>query len=399
MRHRLLGIVVGLLIIAGAAGPSSGLFHLAVIDEVVTSYNGNAASQFIEIRMLGVSQNLVQNSVLAAFNASGVYIGDMLVVPGNVANSGAGVRWLVATSQFQTDSGLTADFTMPFGILPFGGGMVCFGGGGGILPSPPGSWSRTNFANYVDCVAYGTYSGPLNGLIGTPTSINGDDHSLQRSGSTNNNAADFICSDTLTPENNAAGTASLPSIVPCNPSACPASPDGGCSPVLKGLFQAKEAPVGKEKLIAKFIGGPALTQADFGDPGSFLGTAYSVCIYTGTAGALVGEVNVDRAADVCGTAACWDDIGGTLPTGKGFKYKDDAGDADGVSKMLLKGGVAGKSKALVKGKGPNLPDGIAAALQSASSVTVQLRASDAPACLSAALANIVKQDADFFKAK
>ena len=41
---------------------------------------------------------------------------------------------------------------------------------------------------------------------------------------------------------------------------------------------------------------------------------------------------------------------------KGYKYKDQTGAEDGITKIIVKGGDAGKSKALVKGKGVNLPD-------------------------------------------
>ena len=41
---------------------------------------------------------------------------------------------------------------------------------------------------------------------------------------------------------------------------------------------------------------------------------------------------------------------------KGYKYKDQTAAQDGITKIILKGGDAGKSKALVKGKGLNLPD-------------------------------------------
>jgi hypothetical protein len=69
-----------------------------------------------------------------------------------------------------------------------------------------------------------------------------------------------------------------------------------------------------------------------------------------------------------------------------------------VLKVLYKGGGAGKSKVIVKGKGTNLPDGIAAALQTTTFASVQLRASDG-ICLSAAVDDIVKRSAGSFKAK
>ncbi len=72
---------------------SQALFHSAVIDEVMTSYGGNANVQFVEIRMLSSSQNFVSNSVLGSFDSNGNYLGDVLVVPGNVTNGTAGARW------------------------------------------------------------------------------------------------------------------------------------------------------------------------------------------------------------------------------------------------------------------------------------------------------------------
>jgi len=392
----LLTAAAALLLLGRAA---YALFHLAVIDEVSTSYNGDPTAQFIEVRMLGGSQNFVANSIFAAFDASGAYIGDILQVPGNVANSGNGVRWLVSTASFQTASGIAPDFVMPSGILPNGGGMVCFGGGGGVLPANPPSWSRTNFANYVDCVAYGTYAGSTNALIGNPTPLDGDGNSMQRTTSTMDNATDFTCAD-LTPQNNAGATAMLPATTPCmGNGACAATPDGGClSSFAKGLLMVKESPAGKEKFLAKLIGGPALAQTDLGNPLAGGGTAYSVCVYD-DGGTLVAALSVDRAGDICGTNPCWKALGGTPPGGKGYKYKDSALAEDGVFQILYKGGAAGSSKALVKGRGAGLPDGVAAALLSSASATVQLHGSDATQCLSLTVTDIKKQEADFFKAK
>jgi len=203
------------LLLASFAPPAGAIYHLAVIDQVMTSYNGHADQQFIDIRMLNVAQNFVMNSVLAAFDANGNYINDVLVVPADVANSGVGVHWLVATAAFQTGTGLTPDFIMPPGILPTGGGMVCFGGGGGVAPAAPGSWSRTIFTNYVDCVAYGSYHGPTNLHIGNPTPIAPDGHSIRRVNSTNNNDNDFVCGNPADPTSNAPNSVSLPATTPC----------------------------------------------------------------------------------------------------------------------------------------------------------------------------------------
>jgi hypothetical protein len=216
VRHLLSIFALTLTAAIGFATPSSAVFHLTLIDELITSYKGSPSDQYIELRMVAPFQNAVANSVLAAFNSAGQYAGDILVVPSNLANQGAGVRWLVATTAFQGDAGLTADFPMQAGILPTGGGMVCFGGGGGIVPQNPPTWDRTDFANYVDCVAYGSYSGPTNPLIGTPTSLNADGHSLQRAHPNHNNATDFVCADPGAPQNNAGVTKLLAASIPCN---------------------------------------------------------------------------------------------------------------------------------------------------------------------------------------
>jgi len=379
-----------------------------VLDEVMTSYGGNPNVQLIEMRMLAPSQNLVTDSVFAAFDAGGAYIGDILVVPGDVVNSGNGVRWIVGTTDFQTASGLTPDFIMSPGVLPTGGGMVCYGGGGGILPAPPGSWDRNNFANYVDCLAYGTYAGSSNIHTGTPTTLDGDGHSLQRQNITNDNANDFVCADPATPENNAGTSASMaattacpspPTPTPTTPT-CPATRDLAClGGFAKGFFLYKESPAGKEKMVAKMIKGPGLAQTDLGNPLSGGGTAYGICIYDG-ADDLVAELAVDRAGDTCDGSPCWKAVGKAPPNGKGYKFKDASGTSDGVQKILYKGGDAGKSKAILKGKGPNLPAGVAAALDDPNAaVTVQFRGDDAVQCLSVTLTDVKKQEADFFKAK
>lgn len=80
-------------------------FHAEVIDEVMTSYGGDATAQFIEVRMLAGAQTFVSHSVLAAFDTRGAYIGDILVMPNDLTNGGNGVRWLVGTMAFQTASG------------------------------------------------------------------------------------------------------------------------------------------------------------------------------------------------------------------------------------------------------------------------------------------------------
>jgi hypothetical protein len=117
----------------------------------------------------------------------------------------------------------------------------------------------------------------------------------------------------------------------------------------RGSFAVLEKVAGKEKLVARFLQGPQLTPAAFGDPLAGT-TAYHLCVYD-DAGALVDDLAVDRAGDDCGGQPCWKGIG--KPAGSsGFRYKDPALTADGVLLMLLRAGDAGKSKLIVAQKAP-----------------------------------------------
>lgn len=182
--------------------------------------------------------------------------------------------------------------------------------------------------------------------------------------------------------------------------ACPTTTDLSCTTGFeKGVFQWKAKLGTKDRLTAKLLKGPALTQVDFGNPVTDPGTAYGVCIYDSD-GALVAELRAVRGGDECATGkACWKSFGGDPPDGKGYKYADTDLRAQGMHKIKLQGGDAGKSKVLLKGRDDDLPDGVTTALLASTSVTVQLRGSDATQCLSATMSDIKRQDEDQFKAK
>lgn len=173
---------------------------------------------------------------------------------------------------------------------------------------------------------------------------------------------------------------------------CPAAPDPACvTGFQKGMLLVRGVP-GKEKLVAKMLKGPALEQTDVGNPldatrgGS--GTSFTLCVY-GQSQNLVGELTVDRAGDVCAAGGpCWKSIG-KAPNdpngpGKGYNYTDKGLAADGVLKLMYRGGNEGKSKVLLKAKGANLPSSIAQQIQGSSQATAQLSSSDG-VCLSLTL--------------
>jgi hypothetical protein len=205
------------LLLAGSSQRSvpeaDAAFHFAVIDEVMTSYGGDANVQFIEIRMTAAGQNFVSGTSVGIWDAAGVFQGTHFTVSGNVASGTAGGRWIMGTSAFATASGLTPDKTMPAG-LPTGGGMVCWG-----LP-----FTVSNPGQYVDCLSYGTYSGAGNVHTGTmagdfPAPDDADGHSLRRISTSQKNAVDFACGDPATPEKNDGTMASMTATESCPTSA------------------------------------------------------------------------------------------------------------------------------------------------------------------------------------
>ncbi len=181
----------------------------------------------------------------------------------------------------------------------------------------------------------------------------------------------------------------------------PVEPCSGSFP--EGVLLVQERTAGKEKLKLQLKKGPALVQSDFGDPTVAGGTTYSLCLYDDV-GALVGELAIARAGDLCGTKPCWKSLGRMPPAGRGYAYKDTAAASSGARGVKLTAGDAGKSKVVVTAannaaKGQTaLPTGIAAALAGTTSVEVQLSSTVGP-CFSATLGEIQKQETLRFKAK
>lgn len=189
------------------------------------------------------------------------------------------------------------------------------------------------------------------------------------------------------------------------PFGCPSAPTAGCTTGFeKGKLIVVEKSPGREKITASLSKGPAFTQLDVGNPTLLGCTALALCVYD-DGGALVADLPVDRAGSECPPGKpCWKAIGGALPTGTGFLYKDKDASAAGLGKIKIKGGDAGKSKITVKAannanKGQtSMPTGVAAALTGTTSVQVQVFSTN-DACFEATLSDISVQQSFLFKAK
>ncbi len=227
--------ICGVLILLSAPRAAHAIFHLMVIDEIMTSYGGDPNVQFVECKMLAPFQAFVTNTVLGAFGPTGTYLGDVLIVPTDLGAAGPDVRWIMATQAFEDLTGLTPDYIIPPN-LPLASGMICWGApGSGLVPAPdPNSWNHTDPNQYTDCVAYGSYSGTTNAQSGNPTPLLPVGHSLERISQTEDNETDFRCGDPATPENNIPGeSASLAATT-----SCPSIPvlPGWSLPLLLALF-------------------------------------------------------------------------------------------------------------------------------------------------------------------
>lgn len=123
------------------------------------------------------------------------------------------------------------------------------------------------------------------------------------------------------------------------------TPASGCFAAAKSSFSitASATDAAKNAVQWKISGGDAVSQADLGNPVST--RSYALCVYDETAfmASLTTEIAV-------GPGSAW-----VSKDPKGFDYKDKGASQDGVTKLQLKTGVAGKSKAALSAKGSAIP--------------------------------------------
>ncbi len=162
---------------------------------------------------------------------------------------------------------------------------------------------------------------------------------------------------------------------------CAATPVTGCHAAGKSLLLIRTAS-GKEKLVWRWLKGVMpLDQSAFGDPTS--STGYALCVYTGTE---MSELNVPPGGSAWTTSS------------SGFKYTDSSLAQDGVRKILLKAGEAGKGKVLVRGRGASLPLPPVPPGGYVTPVTVQLT-NGIGQCWEGVYNQFIKNDGTQFKAK
>jgi hypothetical protein len=146
-RWVVLPLVVGATIVA-SSGTAWANHHLMRIREVFAGTSDHPVAQFVELQMFAADQTFVTNRKIQVFDASNTKI-DEFVFTANVTNGATQATILVATADAQSLFGVTADLTMDAASIPAAGGKVCFRG--------------SSTFGIVDCVSWGTYSGPPEG--------------------------------------------------------------------------------------------------------------------------------------------------------------------------------------------------------------------------------------------
>jgi hypothetical protein len=172
---------------------------------------------------------------------------------------------------------------------------------------------------------------------------------------------------------------------------CGPTPQTGCrAPAVAGKASVQlkdKSPDKKDGLNWKYVKGAATLVGEFGDP---IGTTdYTFCLYDSSAAPQPLILAHAPAGGTCGTKPCWKTIKG------GFKYQDKLFTPDGLQQVLLKSGVATKTKILVKGKGDNLP---MPTLPLTPPVRVQLK-SEGGVCWEATYSTPIKNLPEQFRAK
>ena len=155
--------------------PASATFHFIEINKILTSYNGDATIQAVELRMMSGAQNLVSGVSIRSYDAAGILLATHGAFTGNLPVGGAVAdrKVLCATTNFATQFGITPDLTITSG-LPLGTGQVSFETG----------------VCLVNAVAYGAVTVPKNGTTSGPAIPSGLAYVLTR---TVNNSTLFSC--------------------------------------------------------------------------------------------------------------------------------------------------------------------------------------------------------------
>jgi glucose/arabinose dehydrogenase len=133
------------------------------------------------------------------------------------------------------------------------------------------------------------------------------------------------------------------------PEQCAPVPTGGCDEgaqlsLLLVRDKDEDGPGAGDRVVYRWVRGPAHVQSDFGDPTDGGSGAVSTCVYEN--GDFLMELSAAEGA------ANWSAL-----SSRGYRYLDRDGtlEGDGILRLIASGGSAGSSKLILVGKDANLP--------------------------------------------
>lgn len=142
---------------------TASTFHLMRIREVYPGSVANPAAEYVELQMFESGQNFVGGHVLRTYDAAGSLV-KANTLAADVPNGGNQRTVLLSTPEAEAQFGVQGDEALsPSGQLDPAGGAVC--------------WES------LDCVSWGSFSGPLPSASGSPADPGGipDGMALRRS--------------------------------------------------------------------------------------------------------------------------------------------------------------------------------------------------------------------------
>ncbi|HEX3608049.1 MAG TPA: hypothetical protein VHU14_00045 [Solirubrobacterales bacterium] len=149
-------LAAGLLALAASlllAGPASATFHEMSIREVYPGSLALPESEYVELQMWAPGQNMVEGHSLKTYKANGTLSGTTTFA-GDVPAAANQSTILLATPAAESQFGVVPDAAMVPGQLDPGGGAAC--------------WAES-----IDCVSWGNFSGALPSPAGLPAAPSG----------------------------------------------------------------------------------------------------------------------------------------------------------------------------------------------------------------------------------
>jgi hypothetical protein len=180
---------------------------------------------------------------------------------------------------------------------------------------------------------------------------------------------------------------------------CPAEPRTDCRALVAGAGGRRRGSTTIRNVAGprraaqwRWLKGDAVTPQELGDPVGGA-TEYSLCLYDESGNVPAAEARLAvPPGGTCRGKPCW------RTRRNGLVYKDPTGTADGVTRLGLKAGDAGKTRAALKAKGPNVP-AIPLPFAQDQRVIVQLANTDGTCWETIHTAPAVRNDSARFKDK